>query len=324
MPRTRPAVTARPTPFLLLEKIRLFRQTSSFDQAAGIAAQLTTRYPKCAMAWAELAETQWRQRENATLVSAACERALTLDPTLLGARNRLVFYRLVAADWTKAEELLAKNRSINPSDPETRRLETALALLKNGPGKIDKPDKLDKLDAVTSASLTATLTSLTATSSSLTTSSQQILALRMGELYSARSDYRKSLAWFKRALATDPASADALRGAGWALVRQGQFAPARDYLDQAFARDRFDAETKNLLEYMDSLSQASERTEGLITVGAPRGGEALGWYTRHLAAGYLEEEARRYHLTPGEPVRIQLCASTGDLDVVTQGIPSYG
>lgn len=293
-------------PYLTLEKIRLFRKTWGLDVADKNVGALLKIYPKCAMGWAEQGEILWQLKQNSDVVAGACERALLIDPTILFARSRLISYALIAGDYAKAERLIAENRKYSPTDSGTAQLQTALGLLKKG-----------LRDVKTACPLTSGPVALEA---------ERPLAVQMGELLLAQSNYQQSREWFGRAMKSNPEDNRAIRGAGVAAFRCDDYEQAARLLEQSFNHNGFDIETKNLLDYLDSLKDAKLLDGRQANVGYQPENSPLAHYTQYMAGEYLDREAQTYKLNlDGQaPVRIQLCANYGDLGAVTQGVPSYG
>lgn len=288
-------------PYALLEKVRVFRDTYGLEVAAATANKIIAKYDGCGLALAELGEILLAFRQNATVVKSVCSRALSADPSLLQARRRLIYYSLISGDWDEAGKLIEKNREFNPNDLLTEELASVLPLLKSQQenGAAQSQEDFDKLAG-------------------------RSLSASVGDIFAMRMDYEESRKWFERALQRNADDAGALKGLGIAKLRCGEFQEAADCLEEAFAVKRFDPEMKNILEFLDTMDKSELATRGAITVAHQRDDSLLADYVLSMAQAYLDEECRRFGVKSVEPFRIQLCAARGDLDVVTQGIPSYG
>ena len=78
----------------------------------------------------------------------------------------------------------------------------------------------------------------------------------MGEILATQNEYAKSLEWYSKGLEEDGENLEALIGAGLANFRCGAFEDADLLLTQAYAKNPFDAQTKNTLDLMDKVRRA--------------------------------------------------------------------
>lgn len=291
------ALSYAPTdPFTLIEKCRLFRQTSQVKVAAAAANAVMARHPKCAIAYYELAEVLWDMKYSASWVESLCQKALSLDNELLPARCRLIRYALIGGDFSRARELIEENRKFNRADPNTESLFLAAAILE------------------TNAS--------NATISATEAPNAARVAAILGELCAARRDYRRSLDWFLVAVEKEKDNPSAVRGAGMASLHCGEMEAARTLLERAFILNRYDLNVKNTLDFLDDYQRSFTLTHGAITVGFRAGEAAAAEYTSYLAQQFLVEECSRFNVTLEGQLRVQLCPSADDLNVIALGIPA--
>lgn len=294
-------------PYVILEKIRLVRETYGFDDAAVTVKRLTKRFPHCALAIGELVEVLSRMRKSPTQVSGACAAALAMDPTLLAPRNRLAFYDAVTGDWEEATRKIDENRKHNPRDLETERMARAVSLLRQGAWLPLGDDGRE-----TTASLDVSL------------------SLLMGDLLTAREDYQSAAAWFRFVLDRDPDNRAALRNAGHAAFRTGQLEDAAVLLERSFQRNRYDFQTKNTLDLLDTIRAGTTRNAQAansppIVVGLPpKAGAALAGMAANLALRSLTDAQSRLGLSASKPLRLQLCDQHGDIPVAAEGVAAFG
>ncbi|MFC1734776.1 tetratricopeptide repeat protein [Candidatus Hydrogenedentota bacterium] len=284
-------------PFVRLEKARLFKETSGLEIATGVSIKILKKYDKCAMAFEELGELMWTFGKNATLIESYCRKALEIDPTLLTARRRLIYYSLIASDWEKSRRLIKENRSINPRDLETEQLALVLEILESG-----------KLDSKSTE--TPTLED-----------EKNRVPIIVGEILAARGEHDQSLRWFNQALDQDDENLQALRGAGFGQLRCGDFDSATATLHEVFSKNRYDAGTNNVLAFLDGVRNGEEIEKGQITIGFDKDDSLIAGYALHMAEEYLVREKNRFGLETDSPLRIQLCNSRNDLGVITHGVP---
>jgi tetratricopeptide (TPR) repeat protein len=277
-------------PFILLEKARLFRETTSYGVAASTLNSILKKYPRCALALEEFASVLWDLREDATAVSGLCNQALAIDPTLLDTRCRLVQYSLIARDWEQADGLIAINRAVNPHHRETEDLARVKALLTE---EDDTPG--EKSIAV---------------------------QLLLGQILAEQSDFSGSLNAFRLALGQDKTSRHALKGAGLASLRSGAFSEAAVLLESAFSASTFDIATRNTLSFIDQVQRSHTLSQGQITVAYSTRDELLGTYTLASAHRFLQQVSLKLGIRTDKMLRIQLCPNDIDLEVLTQGLPS--
>ncbi|MCC6696250.1 MAG: tetratricopeptide repeat protein [Candidatus Hydrogenedentes bacterium] len=283
-------------PFLAIEKIRLHRRVHDMVVAAVTARDLLTRYTRCPLALAEFADALWELRHDAQQTENLCQQAVGMDPTLLNARCRLIMLCLSASDWAAAEKLIEENRAINPEHLETENLAAALAVLKSG--QPSEPLGTGAPGAQAAARMSI-----------------------VGEILAARGSYARSVEWFARSLAADPENPRVLKAAGLARLRCAQFDEATPLLESAFNGNRYDVTLKNVLDFLDAFHASSTVNDGEITVGFQHGDELTAEYCLFLSQRYVKETAERLHVAVEGPLRVQLCASRDDINVLTEGIP---
>ena len=137
--------------------------------------------------------------------------------------------------------------------------------------------------------------------------------------------YREAARRARAALRLEPASAAAARLLGLNLLRLGAMAEGRSVLEEAFARDPFDALLKNTLDLLDEL-------EGFEVVSSPPfefvlpAAEAalLTPYVEEVSAEALESFRTRYRFEPRETLRIEIYDRSADFSVRTVGITGIG
>ncbi|MBL7645446.1 MAG: tetratricopeptide repeat protein [Candidatus Hydrogenedentes bacterium] len=279
-------------PFLLLEKARLYLAVADTGIAAACANNVLGRYTNAPLALNLMADIQWALRKDGTAVEALCQGALKGDPTLLDARCALIRQRLIAGAWDTAAELIAENRAFNPRHLGTIMLDAATRQLKAEGGGEPGAE-----DSATYAALVA-------------------------DLLAARADYARSSAWFARALQAGTRDGTVLKHAGLAEFRSARFDSAASLLEKAFATNPYDVGTKNMLDLLDTVRASGSVAQGGVTVHFGPGDEAAAHYGLYLATTYLAEESKRLAVDPQGTLRIQLCSSRNDINIITQGIPA--
>ncbi len=279
-------------PFLLLEKARLYLAIADTGIAAASVNQVLARYTDAPIALTAMADVQWALRKDGTAVEMLCQSALKGDPTLLDARCTLIRQRLIAGMWDEAAELIAENRTINPRHLGTTMLDGAMLYLKDGNG--GAPGEHDSAP----------------------------YAALVADLLAARADYTRSSAWFAQALKGGTQDGTVLKHAGLAEFRSARFDDAASLLEKAFATNPFDVGTKNMLDLLDTVRASGVIAQGPVAVHYGPGDEAAAHYGLYLATTYLAEESKRLGVEPQGTLRVQLCSSKNDINIITQGIPA--
>jgi tetratricopeptide (TPR) repeat protein len=293
-------------PYVLLEKIRLFRATSGFRDSMGAIKNLLERYPNCSMAYFEAGETLWQTRKPMNVIMGICGKVLSLDPAMTEAGNRLALCHIVRKEWEEADDILEKNKKANPANRQTFRIQKIFDLLRKGATKPLDPE-----------------------SQNLVEESDPDSFLLLGEILFFRGEYPESRAWFDLALEKEPGNPRILRSAGETCLRLGDFSGAYSLLKREFTKNRYDLQTKNMLVLLESfekgiLIQGDETSSDSIRIGCQPEDEALGEYALFLSRGFLDNLKNRFHISPEKPVHIQILDSRGDISAAEAGLASFG
>ena len=113
-----------------------------------------------------------------------------------------------------------------------------------------------------------------------------------------------------------------LAALGVQLLRTGDEAEARSVLERAFAIDKFDQTTFNLLTMLDSLEKFEVITEGDIVIKAhPSEMPVMREYLLPLAQEALATFSKKYQFTPKGPILIEMFPKHDDFAVRTVGLP---
>lgn len=285
-------------PFVLLEKMRLFDATSGYIVAVKTATRLIDRHPECVGAWWAYARALWQLNEDAQSIDKACAKTLEFDPELLGARCLQARLAIVSGAFDEADALLEVNREYNAAHLPTEQLALALALVRDGaaPTTFAAADDLALADGSRLSGLVA-------------------------HLHTARGAHQEARSWYGFLLAHGAVSAEDMRLAGIAAMRDGNLDVARGLLEEAFARDRFSMATRNVLDLLDFMarSEVMER-EGVTLAWAPRNEDMID-FAALLVADFLRSETGRFGLSGHGDLRVQFCTAQDQLDIAAEGIP---
>ena len=152
-----------------------------------------------------------------------------------------------------------------------------------------------------------------------------LLDLGLASAAERRRWYREAARRARAALRREPGSAEAHRLLGLNLLRLGETQEGRRTLEEAFARDPFDALLKNTLDLLDEL-------DGFETVSSPpfefvlpqSEAEILLPYVEEISREAVESFRRRYGFEPPEKLRIEIYDRSADFSVRTVGITGIG
>ena len=143
-----------------------------------------------------------------------------------------------------------------------------------------------------------------------------------GDLAAANYRFEEAVALSRKALEIDPNDVRTLSALGVQLLRTGDEAEARQVLEKAFALDKFDQTTFNLLTMLDSLEKFETVTEGDIVVKVHSSEmPVMREYIVPLAQQALETFSKKYQFTPKGPILIEMFPKHDDFAVRTVGLP---
>jgi tetratricopeptide (TPR) repeat protein len=151
------------------------------------------------------------------------------------------------------------------------------------------------------------------------------LDLALGSAAERRRWYREAAERSRAALRRDPDAPAASRLLGLNLLRLGDVERGREALEDAFARDPFDALVKNTLDLLDELDGfASVNAWPFEFILPAEEAEILRPYVREISIEALESFRDRYGYEPPESLRVEIYDRSADFSVRTVGIPGIG
>lgn len=129
-------------------------------------------------------------------------------------------------------------------------------------------------------------------------------------------------AFGQKAVLLDPEDADALANLGMYRLRTGNEKEARDVLERAWALDKSNRQTKNMLDLLDRLDNFEVVSDGPITYKFDKQeAGALRPYALPLGREAYETFQKRYGFTPQGPILVEVFPSHDDFAVRTLGLP---
>jgi tetratricopeptide (TPR) repeat protein len=142
-----------------------------------------------------------------------------------------------------------------------------------------------------------------------------------------RRRYREANVWLRRAVEVQPDLWSAQRELGLNLMRLGNVAEARKFLEKSYAGDAFSTATVNTLRLLDSLSQYET-----VKIASPAlnlqlhrsEAAAIGPYVEKLTRESVALFSKRYGYNPTDPITVEIFPNHDDFAVRTAGLPGIG
>jgi tetratricopeptide (TPR) repeat protein len=237
---------------------------------------------------------------NPPLAEKAIQQALALDPDVVAGHLLMAQIQLDKSDREAAKKSIAKAKAVNPLGLDALALSGAVAYIE---------DRNSDFQQEVAAALKI--------------NPRFSDAYRVaGDLAAANYRFDEAVALSRKALELEPNDVRTLAALGVQLLRTGDEAEARTVLDKAFAIDKFDKTTYNLLTMLDSLEKFDTITDGNLIVKLHPGETAvMREYVGPLAQKALDVFSKKYDFTPKGPILIEMFPKHDDFAVRTVGLP---
>ncbi|HKY22166.1 MAG TPA: tetratricopeptide repeat protein [Vicinamibacterales bacterium] len=230
----------------------------------------------------------------------AVQQALALDPDVVAGYLLMAQIHLDKSDREAAKAAVATAKAINPVSLDALALNGAVAYIE---------DRQSDFQQETAAAL------------KINPRFSDVYRVA-GDLAAANYRFEEAVALSRKALALDANDARTLGALGVQLLRTGDEAEARTVLERAFARDKFNQTTFNLLTMLDSLEKFETITEGNIVVKMHSSEmPVMREYVLPLAQRALATFSEKYQFTPRGPILIEMFPKHDDFAVRTVGLP---
>jgi cellulose synthase operon protein C len=238
--------------------------------------------------------------QNPPAAEKAVKHALSLDPESVAAHLLLAQIDLDRSDRGAAKESVSKAKAVNPVSLDALALSGAIAYVEDR-------------DADFKAEVAA----------ALKVNPRFAGAYRVaGDLAASNYRFEEAVALNRQALTIDPNDVHTLAALGVHLLRTGDEAEARVVLERAFAIDKYDQSTFNLLTMLDTLDKFVSIPDGNIVVKLdPRETPVMREFVGPLAKQALDIFAKKYQFTPRGPILIEMFPKHDDFAVRTVGLP---
>jgi tetratricopeptide (TPR) repeat protein len=276
----------------------LFLEKHNEEDAARSFGEALKADPEWAPAHAGLARALADRNPPAAFEAAA--RALAIDPGLVDPLITQARLHLDADRKDEARAALQRALEINPRSLDARALGAGMARVEDRIAEFEK----------------------------------QVAGLlaenpRYAAAYDTPSDllaraYRfdEAVVLGRKAAEMAPREAAVLARLGLNLMRTGDEAEARDWLDAAFRQDPYDVVTYNLLALLDTLEEFETIQDGPFTFRFHESeAEVLQEYAPGLAREALAALSKRYEFTPRGPILVEIFNKHDDFAVRTLGLP---
>lgn len=284
-----------------LRTAELFLEKYEGEQAEAAFQLILTQNPNHPRALLGMARA--REFAGAPNATELAEKALEVNPNLVGARLMLTRAGLGVEDTDAALEQAEKAVAVNPSS-------------------------LEALTAVAAAHY------FRGDQAAFEVARRRIEALnpRYAELYATMADisvqtrqYGRAVELARQAVALDSTSWRAHGILGINLMRMGQIADGRQALEVAFKGDPYNVWFKNTLDLLDTMGRFKEVEVGRFRIAAdPREADLMIPYVAELGEEAYQKLAARYKTQLPSPVRIELFFSHADFSVRTVGLAGLG
>jgi cellulose synthase operon protein C len=237
---------------------------------------------------------------NPPAAEKAVQRALDLDPDVVAGHLIVAQLQLDKSDREAAKAALAKAKAVNPRSLDALALSGAIAYIEDRQSDFQQ-------DAAAALKINPRFSD----------------AYRVpADLAAANYRFEEAVVLSRKALELNPNDERTLAAFGVQLLRTGDETEARTVLEKAFAIDKFDRTTMNLLTMLDSLDKFETITEGNIIVKLHPGElPVMREYVGPLAQQALDVFTKKYQFTPKGPILIEMFPKHDDFAVRTVGLP---
>jgi len=237
---------------------------------------------------------------NPPAAEKAVEQALSLDPDAVAGHLLTAQIQLDKSDRTAAKAAIARAKTVNPASLDAIALDAAVAYVEDRAGDFQQQAQ-----------------------AALAINPRFGGAYRVpGDLAAANYRFEEAVALSRKALEIDPGDVRTLAALGVQLLRTGDEAEARTVLEKAFAIDKFDQTTFNLLTMLDSLDKFETLTEGNVVVKLhPDEVSVMREYVGPMAQQALAAFSKKYEFVPQGPILIEMFPRHDDFAVRTVGLP---
>ena len=238
--------------------------------------------------------------QDTKAAASEADRALALDPQLVGGHVLKAELALDEGDHDRARQAIHRALEINPNGLEARSLLAAIAYVE---------DKRDEFEQEAARVLV------------INPSYGEVFRVA-GELAASSYRFDEAADLVRRGLGIDSSNAQAHADLGVHLLRTGDEPGAKASLDRAFEADPFNVVTFNLLGLFDSLAAFTTIEHGGIVLRMhPDEAGVLREYALPLAEQARRTLSDRYGVKPSGTVLLEIFPRHDDFAVRNVGLP---
>jgi tetratricopeptide (TPR) repeat protein len=277
----------------------LFTEKYNYGDAAQFFDDALKLNPHSARAHLDVAIN--KSLEGGEEMSAALNRALSMNPNLVAALVFKASLALEAGQFDAATTGIDKALKINPRSLEAHGLRAAMFYLQ---------------DRDIEPEVTATLA----------------INPHYGAIFNTLSHYAtitrrtaQAAVFARRAVEIAPGLWAAHLNLGMALLRLGQVEAGRAEVEKAFKGDPFNIWAKNTLDLLDTMQVYREtRRDPFIIKADAKESDVLSGYAASLLKEAAAKLTAKYRFTPQGPITVELFPNHEDFAVRTLGLPGLG
>ena len=277
----------------------LFTEKYNYGDAAQFLADALAVNPNSARALIGVARN--KRIEGGEETFAALDRALQINPNLVGALTFKAGLELEERDYVQATADIEKAFKINPRSLDAHAVKASMLYLQD---RDFEPEVAAAL----------------------------AINPRYGLIYNVLSHYAtmtrrtsQAAAFAKRAIELSPRLWSAHLDLGMALLRLGQMTEGRAAVEKSFQGDPYNVWAKNTLDLLDAMKDYREtKHEAFLIKADAKESDVVTPYAAELLDEAATKLTAKYHFTPQGPITVELFPNHEDFAVRTLGLPGLG
>ncbi len=276
----------------------LFLEKYNEADASGLFQEVLTKNEDHVPGLIGLAKTLANERARILL-----NQVLEINPNTVPAFEALAESYIQEDEFKTAKDYLNRALKVNPEALESRTLLAAIAVLEEQPAEQERQQNAVKQVHPTYAKFYS----------------------RVAEVLGRKYLFEEANQFAKQAVEVDPKYWKGYTTLGMNLLRLGDEAQGRDYLETSFENDPFNVWTLNTLRVLDVLDTYEVHHTENFTVKLSQADSVTLWpYLEPLLEEAWTKLTKKYQFTPKSPVLIELFEKHEDFAVRTLGLPNIG
>ncbi len=277
----------------------LFTEKYNYGESAQFFADALQVNPNSARALVGVARN--KRIEGGEETFTALERALQINPNLVGALTFKAGLELEERDYVQASADIEKSFKINPRSLDAHAVKASMLYLQ------DRDFEPEVAAALTVNPRYGLIFNVLSHYATMTRRTSQAAALA------------------KRAIELSPRLWSAHLDLGMALLRLGQMTEGRAEVEKSFQGDPYNVWAKNTLDLLDAMKDYREtKHEAFLIKADEKESDVVTPYAAELLDEAAAKLTAKYHFTPQGPITIELFPNHEDFAVRTLGLPGLG